>query len=179
MPLELKPDICSLDVGSMNFRGGRVFQNPEDWVELAAKRMREAGIKPEMEVFELGHIRQSKNLIKQGLIADPPWYQMCLGVPWGAPADIDTLVAMKNQLPEGCLWSVLTAGAPQLTITTHAMLMGGHVRVGFEDAVYLSRGVMAKSNAELVDRTVQVAKVLQREVASCTEARDMLGIPQL
>ncbi len=176
MPLDLQPDICSLDVGSMNFRGGRVFQNPEDWVEKAAQRMMAAGVKPEMEVFELGHIRQSVSLVERGLIADPPWYQVCLGVPWGAPADVETLLAMKSRLPKGCMWSVLAAGAAQLPITTHALLMGGHVRVGFEDGVFLRKGVLAKSNAELVERTTGIARVLQREVATCAEAREMLGI---
>ena len=176
MPLELKPDLCSLDVGSLNFRGGRVFVNPADWVETAAKAMLEAGVKPEMEVFELGHIRQATDVIGKGLVADPPYFQLCLGIPWGAPADLETLMAMRSRLPQGAAWSALATGANQLPITTHALIMGGHVRVGFEDNLYLSRGVLADSNARFVERTVKLSRLLGREVATCAEAREMLGL---
>lgn len=176
MPLELKPDLCSLDVGSLNFRG-RVFINEAEWVEKAAKRMLEAGIKPEMEVFEVGQVLQAIDLIQKGLIADPPYFQLCLGIPWGAPADLEALLTIKARLPQGCRWSALGTGANQLPVTTHAMLMGGNVRVGFEDNLYLSRGVKAESNAQFVERTVRIARELQREVATCAEAREMLGLP--
>jgi 3-keto-5-aminohexanoate cleavage enzyme len=175
MPLELGPDICSLDVGSLNFRG-KVFINPDDWGELAASRMQKAGVKPEIEVFELGHISQAKHLVSQGLVDDPPYFQLCMGVPWGIPASLDTLMAMRAQLPEGCQWSALSTGPNQLPLTTHAMLMGGHVRVGFEDNIYMSRGVKAQSNAQFVERTVKLAGLLQREVASVAEARTILGL---
>jgi 3-keto-5-aminohexanoate cleavage enzyme len=176
MPLDLQPDLCSLDVGSLNFRG-RVFLNPPDWVETAAERMRQAGVKPEMEVFELGHLRQARDLVERGLLNGPPYFQICLGVPWGADADLEILLAMKAKLPKGCQWSVLGTGRSQLPITTHAMLLGGHVRVGFEDNVYLSRGILAESNAQFVERAVSLAEMLQRQVASCEEARGILGIP--
>ncbi len=176
MPIELKPDLCSLDVGSLNFREGRVFINPADWVETAAARMRKAGVKPELEVFDLGHIRQAHDLVRRDFLADPPYFQICLGVPWGAAADLETLLAMKSKLPEGCQWSVLGVGRSQLPLTTHAMLMGGHVRVGFEDNLYLEKGVLADSNAQFVERAVATARLLQREVASCEEARKILGI---
>lgn len=175
VPVELGPDLCSLDVGSLNFRG-RVFVNPPDWVEKAAARMLENGVKPEMEVFDLGHARQASDMVARGLLADPPYFQVCLGVPWGAPAELETLVAMQRALPDGCVWSVLGVGARQLPITTHAMLMGGHVRVGFEDNLYLSRGVLAQSNAQFVERVVEIARILQREVATCQEARAILGL---
>ena len=175
MPLTLKPDLCSLDVGSLNFRG-RVFINPDEWVKEAAARMRNAGIKPEMEVFELGHIRQAADLVKCGLVDDPPYFQICLGINWGAEADLDTLLAFKTRLPQDCQWSVLGTGKNQLPITTHAMLLGGHVRVGFEDNVYLSKGVKAQTNAQFVERTVELARMLQREVATCQEARSILGL---
>jgi len=176
MPLDLKPDLCSLDVGSLNFREGRVFINPADWVEMAAERMREACVKPELEVFDLGHVRQARDLVERDFFTAPPYFQICLGVPWGAAADLDTLLAMKNRIPEGCQWSVLGVGRSQLPLTTHAMLMGGHVRVGFEDNLYLARGVLADSNAQFVERAVATARLLQREVASCEEAREILGI---
>jgi uncharacterized protein (DUF849 family) len=176
MPVSLKPDLCSLDVGSLNFRG-RVFINPADWVDKAAARMRENGVKPEIEVFELGHLRQALDMLKRGLVDNPPYFQFCLGIAWGAPADLPTLLAFKERLPQGVQWSVLGVGAAQLPITTHAMLLGGHVRVGFEDNIYLSKGVPADSNARFVERAVKLANVLQREVATCEEARAILGIP--
>ncbi|MCF8043128.1 MAG: 3-keto-5-aminohexanoate cleavage protein [Desulfarculaceae bacterium] len=175
IPIALKPDLCSLDVGSLNFRG-REFINPTDWVDKAAKRMQETGVKPEIEVFELGHLRQALDMVKRGLVDDPPYFQFCLGIAWGAPADLSTLMAFREHLTLDCPWSVLGVGPHQLPITTHAMLMGGHVRVGFEDNIYLSRGVLADSNARFVERTVKLAKTLQREVATCEEARAILNI---
>jgi len=176
MPLELKPDLCSLDVGSLNFRAGRVFVNPPEWVELAAQEMRQAGVKPELEVFDIGHVRQAVDLVQRGLVDAPPYFQICLGVPWGIDGTIEALMDMTHRLPDGCLWSALAVGKPQLALTTHALLLGGHVRVGFEDNVYLRRGVQADSNARFVERTVHLARLLDREVASCSEARQMLGI---
>jgi 3-keto-5-aminohexanoate cleavage enzyme len=175
MPLELKPDLCSLDVGSLNLRD-RVFVNPTDWVELAAKEMREAGVKPEMEVFDLGHIRQAKDLVERAFVQSPPYFQLCLGTLWGIEGTPDALLEMKRRLPEGCQWSVLGVGTAQLPLTTHAMLMGGHVRVGFEDNLYLRKGVKAESNAQFVERTVKLAQMLGREVATCAEARKILGL---
>ena len=102
MPLELKPDLCSLDVGTLNFRGGRVFINPSDWVETAAHEMRRAGVKPEMEVFDLGHIRQANDMVDRGLLEPPPYFQLCLGAQWGIEASLDALMSMKARLPAGC-----------------------------------------------------------------------------
>ncbi len=177
MPVDLAPDLCSLDVGSLNFREGRVFINPADWVDKAAARMLERGVKPELEVFELGHLAQAADLVKGGLVAPPPYFQLCLGIPWGAPADLEALLALKSRLPKGAQWSALGTGPNQLPLTTHAMLLGGHVRVGFEDNLYLSRGVKADSNAQFVERAVRIAGELQREVATPAEARAILGLP--
>lgn len=176
MPLELKPDMCSLDVGSLNFREGRVFLNPADWVEFAAQEMSRAGIKPEIEVFDVGHLRQAVDMAKRGLFAPPLYFQICLGVPWGIEASPEALMDMKRRLPPDCQWSALAPGPAQLPITTHAMLMGGHVRVGFEDNLYLHRGVPAESNAKFVDRAAKMAQILGRQVATCGEARKILGI---
>jgi 3-keto-5-aminohexanoate cleavage enzyme len=176
MPVELKPDLCSLDVGSLNFRAGRVFVNPPEWVERAAQEMRRVGVKPELEVFDLGHLRQATDLVQRGLVEAPPYFQICLGVPWGIEGSIEALIEMKRRLPVGCHWSALSVGPAQLSLTTHALLLGGHVRVGFEDNLYLSRGVKADSNAQFVERTVKLAGLLEREVATCSEARQMLGI---
>ncbi len=174
-PIGLAPDLCSLDVGSLNFRGS-VFINPPDWVEKAAQQMVKAGVKPEIEVFDLGHMRQAQHLIEMGLVASPPWMQLCLGIPWGIEGTLEALLAMHQRLPQGAIWSVLAPGPLQLPLTTHALLMGGHVRVGFEDNLYLERGVKASGNAQFVERTVKLAESLQREVASCDEAREMLGL---
>jgi len=174
-PLSLGPDLCSLDVGSFNFRD-RVFINPVQWVDDAAQRMRDAGVKPEIEVFDLGQLRQANDLIKRDLIANPPWIQLCLGIRWGIEGTLRALVDMHDRLPAGAHWSVLAPGPLQLPLTTHALLMGGHIRVGFEDNIYLSRGIKADSNAQFVERTVRLAHELQREVATCDEARDLLGI---
>lgn len=176
MPIGLMPDICSLDVGSLNFRQGRVFINPADWVELAAQEMRRAGVKPEIEVFDVGHLRQAVDMVQRDLFDPPPYFQICLGVPWGIEATPEALMDMKRRLPDKCQWSALAPGTDQLPITTHAMLLGGHVRVGFEDNLYLSRGVKAESNAQFVERTVNLARILGREVATCSEAREILRI---
>jgi 3-keto-5-aminohexanoate cleavage enzyme len=176
MPVHLRPDLCSLDVGSLNFRGGRVFVNPPDWVERAANEMRQAGVKPEIEVFDGGHIRQASDMVTRGLFDPPPYFQVCLGIPWGIEATPEALLFLKNRLPEGCQWSILAAGPAQLSMTTHGMLMGAHVRVGFEDNLYISKGVKADSNARFVERTVDLAKLLGRDVATCNEAGQILKI---
>lgn len=177
MPLELRPELCSLDVGSLNFRNGRIFMNPENWVERAAKEMLRAGVKPEIEAFDLGHIRQAGDMVRRQCFAPPPFFQFCLGVPWGIEGTIESLLDMHKRLPSGCQWAALGVGPRQLPINTTTILLGGHVRVGFEDNVFFSHGVPATSNAQFVERIVELARILQREVASCEEARQILGIP--
>jgi 3-keto-5-aminohexanoate cleavage enzyme len=174
-PIELKPELCSLDIGTLNFRGG-VFVNPPEWGVIACKRMWETGVKPEIEVFEPGHISQAINLIDQGLIASRPYFQLCMGVQWGIEATPENLLFMKSKLPEKAMWSVLGVGKYQLPMITMGILLGGHIRVGFEDNLYMRRGVLAKSNAEMVDMAVGLVHQLQREIASPEEARTMLGI---
>jgi len=133
-PVYLKPDICSLDLGSMNFHD-RVFNNPPQWSVAATKCMQENGVKPEIEVFEPGHTRQAVDLIQKGLVDTPPYFQLCMGVRWGIEASPESLLFMRSQLPEKSLWSVLGTGKDQLTMVTMGMLMGGHIRVGFEDNI--------------------------------------------
>jgi 3-keto-5-aminohexanoate cleavage enzyme len=174
-PVSLGPDICSLDVGSLNFRD-RLFANPPDFGEEAARRMLAAGVKPELEVFDVGHMDQARELIERGLIASPAYFQLCMGVQWGIAATPENLLFMRSKLPPGCQWSVLGIGRNQLPMITLGMVLGGHVRVGFEDNVYLSKGVLAPSNAALVEQAVELARVMQREVASPAEARALLGI---
>ncbi len=173
--LSLQPEICSLDIGTLNFREG-VFVNTPEWGELAAERMGELGVKPEIEVFDSGHISQANDLIKQGLIAEPPYFQLCMGVRWGIEASIENLLFMKNKLPANVLWSVLGVGRWQLPMITMGILLGGHVRVGLEDNLYFRKGVLAKNNAELVENAADLIHLLQREVASPADAKVILGI---
>ena len=174
-PVKLLPEICSFDIGSMNFQH-KPFINSPEWGRLAAKRMREYGIKPEIEVFDMGHIRQAKHWLKEGLIDDPPYFQLCMGAGWGIEATPDNLLVMKNALPPGVIWSVLGVGRMQLPMITMAMLSGGHVRVGFEDNIYLRRGELLKSNAQIVEVAANIIQQLQGEVANTTETREILGL---
>ena len=174
-PVKLLPEICSFDIGSMNFQH-RPFINSPEWGRLAAKRMREYGIKPEIEVFDMGHIRQAKHWLKEGLIDDPPYFQLCMGAGWGIEATPENLLVMKNALPPGVIWSVLGVGRMQLPMITMAMLSGGHVRVGFEDNIYLRRGELLKSNAQIVEVAANIIQQLQGEVANTNETREILGL---
>jgi uncharacterized protein (DUF849 family) len=175
--LALRPDICSLDVGSMNF-GQHVFINTPDDLQRMAAALRDAGVKPEMEAFELGHVRLARHLIELGLISPPPLFQICLGIPWGAPATPEVMMAMRDELPEGAEWAAFGIGATQFPMVAQAVLLGGHVRVGLEDNLYLRRGVPAPSNAALVERAVAIIAQLDRTVASPEEARAILRLPQ-
>ena len=174
-PVFLKPDMCSFDLGSVNFFD-RVFLNPPDWAEEAAKCMKDNDVKPEIEVFDTGHISQAIDLIQKGLIQSPPYFQICMGVKWGIEATAENLLFMKSKLPAGAVWSVLGVGKSQLSMITLAMILGGHVRVGFEDNIYLKKGVLASSKAQLVEKAVDLAERLGRRVVTPKEARVMLGI---
>jgi 3-keto-5-aminohexanoate cleavage enzyme len=174
-PVFLKPDMCSFDLGSVNFFD-RVFLNPPDWAEEAAKCMKDNGVKPEIEVFDTGHISQAIDLIRKGLIQSPPYFQICMGVKWGIEATAENLLFMKSKLPAGAVWSVLGVGKAQLPMITLAMILGGHVRVGFEDNIYVKQGVLASSNAQMVEGAVDLAERLGRRVVTPKEARVMLGI---
>lgn len=174
-PVYLKPDLCSLDLGSVNFRD-RAFINPPEWAEAATKCMRENGVKPELEVFDVGHIYQAIDLVQRGLVDDPPYFQLCMGVKWGIEATVENLLFMKTKLPPDCLWSVLGVGQAQLPMITTAMLLGGNIRVGFEDNLYFKKGVLASSNAQMVEMAVELAERLGYQVATPAEARRILGI---
>lgn len=174
-PVHLKPDICSLDLGSINFQD-RVFINPPIWAETAAKCMREQGVKPEIEVFDVGHIYQALDLIEKGLIDHPPYFQICMGVKWGVEATPENLLFMRSKLPSKAPWSVLGVGRSQLPMITMAILLGGNIRVGFEDNIYFKKGVIASSNAQMVEEAVGLASRLGRDIASPAEARRILGI---
>lgn len=173
----LRPDICSLDVGSMNF-GQHVFINTPADLKKMAEAIRKVNVKPEMETFELGHIRLAKHLIEQGLIEAPPLFQICLGIPWGAPATPEVMMAMRNELPGGAEWAAFGIGAMQFPMVAQAVLLGGHARVGLEDNLYLRRGMPAPHNAALVERAVTIIEQLDRNVASPGEARAILKLGQ-
>ena len=138
--------------------------------------MRDNHVKPEIEVFDVGHISQAVNLVRKGLIDDPPYFQLCMGVRWGIEASPENLLFMKNKLPLNAIWSTLGVGRSQLPMITLSMLSGGHVRVGFEDNIYLREGVLASSNAQIVGATVGLVKTLGCQAATPEEARRILGI---
>jgi len=175
VPLELSPELASFDAGSLNL-GGHVFANPDDFLELMAGRMLEKGVKPELEIFDVGMIATCLRLANRGLLKEPMHFQFVLGTPAGSPATPGSLLHMLGMIPEGSTWSVAGIGPGQLPLAVIAMAMGGHARVGLEDNIYYSRGVLAESNARLVERVVRIAGEYGREVATPGEAREILGL---
>lgn len=173
--LELRPEICSLDVATMNF-GKHAFVNTPDHITRIAEAVRAAGVKPELEVFDLGHIALAKHLYAKGLFADPPYFQLCLGVPWGAPATPESMQVMKAMLPPGANWSAFGVGAQHFPAVAMSVVNGGHVRVGLEDSLYMSKGVLAESNAPMVARAARIIQEIGAWVASPAEARVILGL---
>ena len=173
--LELRPDICSLDVATMNF-GRHAMVNVPDHLERMARMIREAGVKPELEVFDLGHVALAARMVQDGHFAAPPFLQLCMSVPWGAPATVEAMVAMRAGLPPGAVWSAFGIARDQFPMVAQAAVMGGHVRVGLEDNLYLDRGVLAPGNAALVERAAVLVRAIGAKVATPTEARGLLGI---
>lgn len=174
-PVELRPEMATLSCGTCNF-GPDVFMNSEAYIEKFAKRMQELGVKPEIEIFERGMIENAKKLIKKGLVDAPLHFDLVLGVPGACPGTPEDLMYMVSLLPEGSTWTVAGIGRSELPLAAMAIVLGGHVRVGFEDNVFYSKGRLAKSNAELVERIVRIAKELGREVATPDEARAILKL---
>lgn len=171
---ELRPDICSLDCGSMNFDDDSlVMMVPPSYLRAAAGRIKELGVRPELEVFDLGHVALASRLIAEGLIEAPALFQICLGISYGAPATTSAMQAMRDHLPDGSLWSGFAIGRMEMPMVAQAMILGGNLRVGLEDNLYLSRGVLA-SNADLVRRAKDIVEDLGGKLASVSEARDRL-----
>jgi uncharacterized protein (DUF849 family) len=170
-----KPDICSLDCGTMNFGGNYTYINTAPYLRTMAIIAQEIGVKPELEVFDLGQIRLARSLIDDGLIDAPPMFQICLGIPWGAGADTETMAAMKQALPADAIWAGFGISRMQMPMVAQAVLLGGNVRVGLEDNIYLDRGVLA-SNAMLVERAVEIIERLGARVVGPDEARSKMGI---
>jgi uncharacterized protein (DUF849 family) len=171
---ELRPEICTLDCGSLNFGNG-AFIATADLLRDMARRIQTAGVKPEIECFELGHIWLAKQLIAEGLIDAPPLFQLCHGVPWGAEATAEAMLAMRNHLPPGANWAGFAIGRLQMPFVAQAMLLGGNVRVGLEDNIWLDRGVPA-SNGSLVRRAREIVERLGGRVLSAAEAREKLAL---
>jgi uncharacterized protein (DUF849 family) len=171
---ELRPEICTLDCGSLNFGDG-AFLATADVLREMAKRIQAVGVKPEIEAFELGHIWLAKQLMKEGLIDDPPLFQLCLGIPWGAEATTDALLSMRNHLPDNANWAGFAIGRLQMAFVAQAALLGGHVRVGLEDNLWLDKGVPA-SNGQLVARAKEVLERMGARVLTPAEARVKLGL---
>ncbi|MFT3779297.1 MAG: 3-keto-5-aminohexanoate cleavage protein [Ottowia sp.] len=171
----LRPDMCSLDMGSLSYGRG-VFMNTADHLREMARRIRGAGTVPDLEILDLGHLVLARELIDEGLIEAPLSFQFVLGVKWGAPATAQTLLALKDMLPAGAHWAAAGIGPSQFSVAAQAMLLGGGVRVGLEDSLYIEPGVLARSNAQQVEKVVQLARLLGREVASPTEVRSALGL---
>lgn len=174
--VDLRPDICTLDCGSMNFDDDSlVYVMPPSYLRASAERTRDLGIKPELEVFDLGQLVFVKRLIAEGLVATPPMIQICLGIPYGAPATPQAMQAMAADLPESAIWSGFGIGRMEMPMLAQAMLLGGNLRVGLEDNLFLERGVLA-SNADLVHRAREIVERLGGRVASVGEARARLGL---
>ena len=171
---ELRPEICTLDCGSMNYARSAYVSTP-DMLRAMAARIKAAGVKPEMEVFELGHVWQAKMLVEEGLIAAPPLFQLCMGIPYGAEADPRAVLAMRDLLPPGAVFAAFAIGRMQMPMVAQAMLMGGHVRVGLEDNLWLDKGVYA-SNGDLVTRACEIVRLMGGRVLGPTEARAKLGL---
>jgi uncharacterized protein (DUF849 family) len=171
----LRPEICTLDVGSINF-GEHVFMNTPAHLRVMAERVRTAGAKPEIEVFDLGHIELAKRLLADGHLDAPPLFQICLGIPWGAPATPETMLQMRDRLPKDAIWSGFGISWAQFPMVALAATAGGHVRVGLEDNLYLAPGKLAPSNAALVDKAVSLLAHLDFAPASPQEARSIFRL---
>ena len=173
---ELLPEICSLDCGSFNYaEGDYVYISTPNMLEQGARRLQEIGVKPELEVFELGHISFTKHLIAQGLLDDPPLFQVCLGIRWAAEANTASFKTMVDALPEGCNWAGFGTSAMEMPMVAQAVLLGGNIRVGLEDNLYLEKGVFA-SNGQLVERACNIVQLMGCSIQTPSEARQTLGL---
>ncbi|GAB3465582.1 3-keto-5-aminohexanoate cleavage protein [Streptomonospora sediminis] len=173
---ELLPDICTLDCGSVNFGDGSlVYISTPDMLRAGAKRIQELGVRPELEIFDTGQLWFAKRMHAEGLIDDPSMFQLCTGIPYGAPADPGVLQSMVHLLPSGAEWASFAIGRMQMPWVAQSILLGGHARVGLEDNLYLSRGVKA-TNAQLVEKGVGIIESLGARVCTPDEARAKLKL---
>jgi uncharacterized protein (DUF849 family) len=174
---ELRPEICTLDCGTMNFAAGGdyVMVNTPAMLRAMAQRIRDLGVRPELEVFDTGHLVMVGEMVREGLIDDPVLIQLCMGIPYGAPNDPGTLLALVNRLPENTVFSAFSIGRMQLPYVALAALAGGNVRVGLEDNLYLSRGVKA-TNGQLVERARTILEAMNVRVLGPDEVRERLAL---
>ncbi|MEW1815914.1 3-keto-5-aminohexanoate cleavage protein [Streptomyces diastaticus] len=173
---DLLPDICTLDCGSLNFGdGSNLYVSTPDMLRAGARRIQELGVRPELEIFDTGQLWFAKQLLAEGLLDDPTVFQLCMGVPWGAPADPGVLQSMVNMLPDDARWASFALGRMQMPWVAQSILLGGHVRVGLEDNLYLGKGNKA-TNAQLVERAVTLTESIGARVATPDEARATLGL---
>lgn len=175
-PTELNPEMATLDCGTLNFGGDEVFTNTENTIKYFGKRMIERGIKPELEVFDKSMIDMALRLHKKGFITNPMHFDFVMGVNGGITGELRDFVFLRGSIPAGSTYTVGGVGRFEFPLAAAAIIDGGHVRVGFEDNVYLSKGVLAKSNGELVEKVVRIAKEFGREIATPAEARKILGL---
>ena len=173
---ELLPEICTLDCGTMNFsHGDYIMANTPSMLRAMAKQMQDAGVRPEIEVFDTGHLVLAKQLVSEGLIDDPVMVQLCMGIPYGAPDDVNSLMAMVNNMPDGWVYSAFSIGRGQLPYAALATIVGGNVRVGLEDNIYLSRGQLA-TNAQLVERAVTINEAMNVKIMTPEDVRAKLKL---
>ncbi|MGI9464746.1 MAG: 3-keto-5-aminohexanoate cleavage protein, partial [Aestuariivirgaceae bacterium] len=171
----LKPEICSLDCGTLNFgNGNEIYISTPPYLREMARLVQSWGVKPELEVFDLGHIRFAKQMVAEGLVDEPPMFQICLGIPWGADQTVDTMKVMKDELPAGASWASFGISRMQMPMAAAATALGGNVRVGLEDNIYLDRGVLA-TNGQLVERVVEIIERMGARAVTPAEARTKLG----
>jgi uncharacterized protein (DUF849 family) len=173
--VELKPDICSLDMGSLNM-GDRVFINTPAHLQAMAASIKDAGVMPELEVFETGHLLLAKRFIENGYVKPPGMFQVCLGISWGQPATTEAMTYMRNLLPPDSPWFAFGISLHQFPMVAQTVLLGGHPRVGLEDNIYLEKGKLAPSNAALVEKAARIIEILGDHVATPTDARRILGL---
>lgn len=174
---EVMPEICTLDCGSLNFgEGSLVYVSTPDILRDGAKRIQELGVRVEMEIFDTGHLWFANQLVEEGLIDAPPMYQLCMDIPYGTPADPALLAAMVDRLPDNAVWTSFALGRMQMPWVAQSILLGGHVRVGLEDNLYLSKGVKA-TNAQLVERARTIIESMGASVATPEQGREILALP--
>lgn len=174
-PIELKPEMATLSMGTCNFADD-VFMNTEENIRIFAKRMNELKVKPELECFEKGMVDTALRMSKKGLIKTPMHFDFVLGVAGAMGGELRDLLYMVESIPTDSTWTVAGVGRYQLPLNIAAIILGGHARTGFEDNIYYSKGVLAKSNAQLVERIARISKEFGREVATPDEARIILGL---
>ena len=173
---ECRPEICTLDCGTMNFNeADYVMTNTPGMLRAMGGMMTELGVQAEIEAFDTGHLWFAQQLVAEGVLRAPVLTQLCMGVPWGAPDDLNTLLAMVNNVPDDWVWSAFSLGAHQMPYVAAAVLAGGNVRVGLEDNLYLAKGQLA-TNAQLVERAVKIVESLGAKVLGPSEVRERLGL---